>query len=468
MQVPILNGIYTDESSDFRTSYPKNLVPVPKDTGISHGYLRPADGIKPFGAGPGEDRGGINWNGSCYRVMGTSLIKVLEAGDHIVLGDVGGSGHVILDYGPDYLGILSSNNLYLYNESTGSFAQITDSDLGKVIDFIWIDGYYMATDGLNIIVTELANPFSVDSLKYGSSEADPDPIKALLKVRNEAYALNRNTIEVFDNIGGNGFPFQRIEGAQIEKGTIGTNACCVFTERIAFVGSGFNEAPSIYLGFSGQTVPIATREIDIILKSYTTEQLSEVVCEARVNEGHNHLWVRLPDQTLVYDATASVVQGEPVWFVLTSSITGLGQYRAKNLVWCYDKWLVGDTKSSNIGYLVSDISDQYGEEVGWEFGTMITYNSGNGAIFNELELVCLSGRVKLGVEPTIYTQYSLDGETWSMPKGRTAGKQGQRNKRIAWLSQGKMRNWRIQRFKGTSEAHLTIARLEVKIESLNA
>ena len=348
--------------------------------------------------------------------MGTSLIKVLEAGNHIVLGDVGGSGHVILDYGPDYLGILSSNNLYLYNESTGSFAQITDSDLGKVIDFIWIDGYYMATDGLNIIVTELANPFSVDSLKYGSSEADPDPIKALLKVRNEAYALNRNTIEVFDNIGGNGFPFQRIEGAQIEKGTIGTNACCVFTERIAFVGSGFNEAPSIYLGFSGQTVPIATREIDIILKSYTTEQLSEVVCEARVNEGHNHLWVRLPDQTLVYDATASVVQGEPVWFVLTSSITGLGQYRAKNLVWCYDKWLVGDTKSSNIGYLVSDISDQYGEEVGWEFGTMITYNSGNGAIFNELELVCLSGRVKLGVEPTIYTQYSLDGETWSMPK----------------------------------------------------
>jgi hypothetical protein len=35
----------------------------------------------------------------------------------------------------------------------------------------------------------------VDSFKYGSSEVDPDPVKALLKVRNEVYALNRHTIE---------------------------------------------------------------------------------------------------------------------------------------------------------------------------------------------------------------------------------------------------------------------------------
>ena len=56
--IPILNGIYTDDAADFRTSYPINMVPVPKQQGISAGYLRPADGIVELGTGPGIDRGG--------------------------------------------------------------------------------------------------------------------------------------------------------------------------------------------------------------------------------------------------------------------------------------------------------------------------------------------------------------------------------------------------------------------------
>jgi len=465
MQVPILNGIYTNEASDFRTSYPRNLIPVPKDNGISKGYLRPADGVVFLGKGPGTDRGGINWNDKCYRVMGTKLIEFKEDGTHVVLGDVGGSGQVIFDYGATYLGIASSNNLFLYSPGSG-LTQITDPDLGNVVDFVWVDGYYMTTDGQNLVVTELSNPFSVNPLKYGSSESDPDPVVGLLKIRNEVYALNRYTIEVFDNVGGSGFPFERIEGAQIEKGIIGTNAACVFTERVAFLGSGFNEAPSIYLGISGQAVSIATREIDQILKKYTTSQLEDVVLETKVDNGHQHLYVRLPDQTLVYDSNASQVVGEPVWFILTSSIVGTGVYRAQNLVWCYDKWLVGDPLSQNIGYLTNSKSDHYGYENGWDFGTTIVYNDGNGAIFKELELVCLTGRVQLGVNPTIYTQYSLDGESWSMERGVSSGLTAQRKKRICWRRQGFMRNFRIQRFRGTSESHLSISRLEVDVEPL--
>lgn len=35
-----INGIYTDQTADYRTSYPLNLVPVPKQNGISQGYLK--------------------------------------------------------------------------------------------------------------------------------------------------------------------------------------------------------------------------------------------------------------------------------------------------------------------------------------------------------------------------------------------------------------------------------------------
>jgi len=463
-QIPILSGIFTDNGPDIRTAYPVNLIPVPTTSGISAGYLRPADGIVTFGTGPGIDRGGVNWRGECYRVMGTSLVKVAADGSVTTLGDVGGSGLVTFDYSFDRLAVASSGSLYYWNGTT--LTLVTDPDLGTVNDFVWVDGYFMTTDGEYLIVTELNDPTQINPLKYGSSEADPDPVVALLKVRNEVYALNRNTIEVFDNVGGDFFPFQRIEGAQIMKGTVGTFACCVYLDAVAFLGGGRNETVSVFLGANSGTIKIATREIEVLLKSYTEAELATVKMEAKADEGHQHLWIHLPDRTIVYDAAASSALGQPVWFTLTSGIAGFSEYRARNLVWAYDKWLVGDTAAANVGYLSDTISSQYGAITRWEFGTLILYNDGRGAIIYDLELVGLTGRVAFGLNPQIATSYSLDGQTWSQENYIRVGGQGNRAKRLRWLRQGGMRNWRIQRFRGDSQAHATFLRLEAAIEPL--
>lgn len=465
MQIPVLSGNFSDEGPDVRTSYPVNMVPVPSANGLSAGYLRPADGIAEHGDAPGIDRGGINWKGACYRVMGTKLVRINALGVATTLGDVGGAGQVTLDYSFDRLAIASGGNLYYWD---GGLAQVTDADLGTVLDMMWIDGYFMTTDGTSLVVTELNAPTSVNPLKYGSSEVDPDPVMGVLKLYDQAVALNRYTIEFFRNIGGNFFPFQRIDSALITKGAIGTHAKCLFAEVFAFVGSGRNEPPSIYLASAGQEVRIATREIDILLEGYSEAELAQTVLEARVDKGHKHLLVHLPDRTIVYDAAASTILGVPVWFVLTTTLDGFAQYRARNLVWCYDKWLCGDPVAARTGILDSTISTHYGASVRWEFGTLIIYSQGNGAIFHELELVCLTGRVAAGSNPTISTSYSLDGETWSQDKFIRAGAQGQRNKRLAWLQQGAMQHWRIQRFRGDSQAHISPIRLEANLEALAA
>lgn len=466
MQIPVLNGIYTDGDSDFRIAYPFNMVPIPTPQGISNGYIRPAEGITELGSlGSMPSRAGINWDGICYRVLGSKLVEVSQSGAIDELGDVGTDlGNSTLDYSFDYLGVISGNDFYLYDKT--EIRQVTDPDLGDVFDFIWVDGYFMLTDGEFLIVTELDDPFSVNPLKYGSSEADPDPIKALLKLRNEPYALNRYTIEVFDNIGGTGFPFQRIDGAQIQRGTVGTHACCVFLESVAFIGGGRNEAISIWLARSGSSVRMATREVDQVLAAYSESELSKILIEPRVDKGHQYLYIHLPDQTLVYDANASEIVGEPVWFILGSGIESGSQYRARDIVWCYDKWLVGDTQSGKLGFLDYESSSHWDTDVGWEFSTVVVYNEGRGAIFHELELVGLTGRAKLGVDDSVYAQYSLDGETWSQRRYIRAGKTGQRKKRLVWISQGDMRHWRIQRFGGTSKSRLSIARLEARVEPL--
>jgi len=466
MQIPILNGIYTDESPDFRTSYPKNLVPVPKETGISSGYLRPGDGIVEQGEGPGTDRGGINWNGVCYRVMGSKLVSINAGGVLTEIGDVGNNGkQVTFDYSFDYLAIASNEQLWLYDGTT--LAQNTDTDLGVVLDVKFIDGYFMTTDGEFLVITDIDDPFSVNPFKYGSSEINPDPIKGILKLRNEIYALNRNTIEVFNNVGTANFPFARVGGAFIDRGVVGTHSACIFMESIAFIGGALNESPAVWIGANGVSNKLSTREIEQILQEYTEYELSLVVMETKIDKSHQHLYIHLPDKTLVFDGPGTQRAGSPIWFILSSSIDIDSEYRAKNFVYCYDRWLCADPTTTKYGYITNTISSHWDQEISWEFGTTIIYNDSNGAIFHELELVSLTGRTKFLEESTVWTNYSLDGETWSMEKPIMAGDTGDREKRLIWLQQGNMRNWRVQRFRGTSKAHISIARLEARIEPLN-
>lgn len=467
MQIPILNGIYADPTGNFRTLYPKNLIPVPKKQGISEGYLKPADGIVEFATGPGIDRGGINWNGSLYRAMGDKLCRINRKGEVTIVGTIdNGEEPVSFAFSFDRLAIASERKLFYYDGV--NFIQVTDPDLGDVLDVIWIDGYFMTTDGNSLVVTELNDPTQVNNLKYGSSEINPDAIKGLLVFRGEAYAINRYTIEVFSNVGGQFFPFRRIDGAMIPLGGVGVNSACVYSKEIvAVVGSGENEPVSVYFILNGQHTNISTREIDTILQSYTESELSSIYVECRTDRQNSFLYIHLPTKTLVYDHKASQVVGEPVWFILTSSIVDDGTYRARYLVWAYDKWISGDITSNKIGYLTDQTSKHYGDEVGYEFGIAILYNEGKGIIIHELELIVLSGHISNEDKTTIWTSFSTDLETWSMEVPRTAGKIGNRNIRLNWLQQGNMRNFRIQKFRGTSSAHLSFARLEARIETLN-
>lgn len=463
MQVSILNGIYTDSGVDVRTSYPINLLPVPMKSGVSAGYLRPAPGHTQLATGQGVDRGGINWNGTCYRASGTKLVTVSDSGAVAVLGDIGGSGQVRFDYSFDRLSIASGGNLFYWN---GTLTQVTDPDLGTVLDQVWVDGYFMTTDGTSLVVTELGDPLSVNPLKYGSSESDQDPVKGLRKIRNEVYAVNRYTSEVFDNIGGDLFPLARIEGAQIQKGAVGTFAITQYLDALAFVGSGRNEAVSVYLAANGTTNKLSTQEIDRVLEGLSESELSNIVIESRVEKNHQFLYIHLSDRTLVYDHSASQAFDQPVWHILTSTVVGFSQYTARNFVYAYNKWICGDPSSSAISYLDDSTGEHNGNMVRWEFGTIIFYNNGAGAMFSELELVALTGRIPLGSNPIISTSYSFDGMSWSQSKPIYSGVNGQTKKRLVWFNQGMMDNVRYQRFTGDSDSHISFLRLEIKTAPL--
>jgi hypothetical protein len=464
MQIPILQGIYTSEDADYRTYYPRNLEPVALNHGISQGYLRPAPGVTQFATQEQNylpDRGAIKYEGRCIRVLGNYLVEVMQDGGYYEIGSFSstsaGNDQVSIDYSFDYVAIANGGNLYIWDGGV-TITQNTDTDLGLVLDVIYIDGYFMTTDGAFLVITELGNPLAVNPLKYGSSEVDPDPIVGLIKINNQVYAMNRHTIEAFYNKGGSLFPFDRIEGSRMNRGLIGTHAKCEFKNAIAFLGSGRNEPPSVWIGINSETHKIATREIDQILQDYSEEELKQTVFEKRVDKNHEQIWIRLPDQILVYDDKISQAAGIPIWFIRDTG--------PRNMVWVYDKMIVGND-DGQVGYLDDSTSNLWGESIDWEFRTKIIYNESKGAILHELELVGLPGRVVVGENPTIWTSYSIDGETWSNECMISAGQIGERDKRLVWLQQGRLDSQRIQRFRGNSDSHLSIARLEARVEGLN-
>jgi hypothetical protein len=59
----------------------------------------------------------------------------------------------------------------------------------------------------------------------------------------------------------------------------------------------------------------------------------------------------------------------------------------------------------------------------------------------------------------------VDGKAYSQERFISVGTIGS-NKRLSWFQQGHMRNFRIQRFKGDSDAHVSYVRLEAQIEGL--
>jgi hypothetical protein len=466
-QISLLSGVTSQENADFRTSYPVNLIPVPKDTGISKGYLRFAPGLTQLGTGPGIDRGGIVMDDTLFRVMGDKLVTVSSTGTVTEVGTISSDGLMAsMDYSFDYLCVVSDGKAYLC--TSGAVTQITDPDIGAPVDVVWVDGYFLFTDGEFLYVSDLADPFAIDPLKYSSSEIDPDRVVGVLKYRNEVYALNRYTIEVFDNIGGTGFPFTRLSGGLITKGCVGTRAKCLYGETFAWVGSGRNEPCSVYIAAGGAAQKIATREVEERLLAYTEAELAQVLVEAKADKLHQHLLIHLPNETLVYDAAASIAVGEPVWFFLSTGVTGINAYRARNFTFAYNRWIVGDTEDGRIGYVDEDLCTQYEVIPGWQFDTMLLYNGGKGAEVHCLELVGTTGRAALGDEPTVFHSYTLDGMTWSNERQVTMGVRGDRQARVQFRRRGKMRNFRGERFRGANATPISWVRLEAELEGLNA
>lgn len=450
-QLPIMSGMVVKDGS-FAASYPVNLEPRALDTGVSKGQLVTTRGATSMGTGPGIDRGGIDWNGTLYRVMGSSLVRVTSAGVTTTLGDVGSDGKRCgFDYSFDRLAVRSAGKLYYWNCT--ALTLVTDTDLGTVLDVVWMGGYFVTTDGTSLVATELLDPASIDPLKYGSAEEDPDGLTGVLKYNEELYGLGRYTIQAYQNVGGLNFPFQVIQGATIPYGCIAANAKCMVAGTFAFVGSGRNEPLGIFVLAGGTAGRISDKDIEALIAAEPDPTLIEL--EARKFGEESQIIMHLSAQSIGIALHTSGVADQGAWFVLQSG--RFAPYRVRNAVLSYGKQWVGDTASAALGVLSDSDAAHFGAMPDWQFDAALLY-SGGGICLDEIELV--------GQFPTVPTAIFLsltrDGVQWSGEASRILT--GQRDERVVWRPAVRFPQLGSARWRGTGR--VAIARAEMQAEQL--
>ncbi len=192
--------------------------------------------------------------------------------------------------------ITSGATAYVANNVLGQILQPAFSPAATVTYF---DGYFAfdarGTDQFFLSSIDDATQYS--TLDYASATADPDDVLAIINYHEQFLIFGTKTVEVWYDSGALAFPFQRYDGAFIQRGAASAYAIVKEDNTV------------LWLGEDG---------IFYRLNGYTPMRVSTFATE--------HAWAQYPS---IQDAIAFVVTIEGHKFVFLNFPSG-------NATWCYD------------------------------------------------------------------------------------------------------------------------------------
>lgn len=436
-----------------------NLYAAPAQaSGISRFSLRGTPGIVSFSSlGSGKSRGAIVMDGVYYVVSGTSLYSLDRLGNSTNRGTIAGTVRVSMAHNGEKLCIVvPGGNGYVYNATTTTLAQIVDPDYRTSDMVVFKDGYYVFTEtGSNVFFNSALNdPLTFAALDFGTAEQSPGDIVAAHANFDEVVILKEDNAEIFRNVGGSGFPFQRIPGASLEKGCHSKYSPIQWEDSLYFLGGGIREKTAFYRMSQATPVMISTDAITNEIQKFTRDEISRSFSFSYSIGGYSFVGftirsVNIASRTFVYNITGSAALKRPIWFEQQSGVPE-NAWRIESLDFAYDKLLVSDYADGSIGYLDAGIYTEYGDTIRREKTTPPVYNVGNSFYMAELEAVLRPGQGVIsgqGSDPKIMMKFSDDGGfLWSNEFWRTMGKIGEYEKRAVWRRLGRIPSYRIFSF----------------------
>lgn len=475
-------GFYQSDALPLSAQTAINWYPVYSETQtLSPSSLFGTPGIDPsIDSGVGEiNRGAQVMAEVPYFINGEILYKLVRTFDGMGnevfnlenKGTVPGDGRVSLaNNGIQLCIVVPGDTAFIYNQETDVFEEITDPDFtanGIAEGVVFIDGYFVFFAAKKFFNSALNDGLSYDALDFGTAEADPDDIKGILVFNSQLFIFGSLTIEVFQNVGGAGFPFQRISGFFISKGLDAQFSTISFNDGFCFIGGGENEKPSIWF-FSGSGLQrISTIPIETVLANKSDTVISEVFTWTYADVGSYFVGFTLDDTTFVYDATASRLSGKKIWHERRSVQDNLlTRNRINSMVQAYGRVIVGDARGGRLGSLNNDAFNEYGEILARQAAFTPLSAQGDAIFVSKVEVTMESGLSELPdeVEPVIGLDWSDDARTFNQRLDRPLGLLGEYDRRVYWHRTGRAPRFRVYRLTMTDPVKPTIVEANLRVD----
>lgn len=474
MTLPIAGGFYQSESLPISAQRCVGWFPVIPQTAnaLSKAVLFHTPGQKAFSSPSGDNRGQHVMAEVNFAVHGDTLHRINENGSTFPITDipiVGGGPVSMADNGTKLVIVVPQSKAYVFNGT--SLVEITDTDF-RVSDTVsFKDGFFIftASDGTVFFNSALNDPLNFRALDFGTAEIDPDSIVASHVTHNELFIIGVETIELFQNIGGSGFPFQRIQGANIQKGAHATFGIVGLDETFAFAGGGKDELTAIYqVSDSTSAAKISTAAIDNAIQKFTKEEISNCVAMTYFDRGSQiAIWTfestRIPSRTFAYNDTTSRLSGIPVWFEFQTGLKEEGdRWNVNSIVVAYGKILAG-TSLGDIVELDKNTFTDLGKPILREFTTSPLSNQ-DEPLFVPRIILWMEAGVGLttgdGSDPSVSMDSSTDGKTFGNNRVRKIGKIGRFGQQTVWKRNGRNAAFKIWRFRVTAPIKPVIRKLQ--------
>lgn len=455
VDIPIANGFYQSDSLPISNQRCINLFPnLPQTLALGQETLFGTPGIPEIantGAVQQINRGSHTMAGIFYFVNGNTLFRLnrtvvegVDVFDFDSLGTVPGSGRVSLsDNGIQLLILVPGVDGFIFTDDPDTFTEITDSNFkanGEPQVVVFADGYFAcSTDSKKWIVSNLNNGLGWNALDFATAEADPDIIVAPHVHSNQIYIGGSETIEVFQNIGGSGFPFQRINGFIIPKGFSSKFGVVETNNTFMFLGAGPNEKPAIWELAGGSVRKVSTTAIDVAINKFTDEEIEQSFAWSYGEKGAYFVGFSFADTTFVYDLITQR------WHERSSRIDEEdGPWRVNSMSTAYGRVIVCDSKDGRVGELDSDVFTEYGGVIISKISTQPFSNLGNPVFVSSMEMTVESGVGNSDApDPQIRMSWSDDGKTFNNELSRSMGKIGDFKNRSIWYRLGRVPRLRV-------------------------
>lgn len=408
-------------------------------------------GIRSFASITGsQQRAGINFNGALYTVVGSSFKSVTSSGATVDIGSVAGSGQVDIAKNSNQIAILIEPNLWVYDGS--SLTQVSDTDFtsrgAKRMAVMDNYGAFIEPDSGRWFICDLADFTTYDSLDFATAEGNPDHLLSIESNNRQFILFGEDSLEIWDNTGATGFPFERNPNGYVESGCGAPYATCSIDHTVYWI-----DQDRLARRLEGNIARrISTEGVEQRWQDYAT--IADARALAYVFDGHTFVVFRFPTAgaTWVYDINTQE------WHERQSY--GFDHWRAAWVARAYDKVLVGDTQSGNIGEFHASTYTEWGEPLLREATTGAIVDNGRWVHHDRLELDLDVGTVPLsgqGSAPEIMLDVSNNGGVNFYSKSnRTLGATGHYRKRVHWDRIGRSRE-RVYRFRCTDPIPFVVA-----------